>query len=258
LREFIAKFLHDFIGSTVDLRFIPFYDGAYIKIDTQNLHHNLKLSNIIEDYNKTQTLFRFKIKEIEPNWSLLSSDLLLKYERLLTFLASLTQKKFGKLLGLLGLKEFCLDINTQQNLKEEYIRITLEQEKYDQALSELKESRLALGKEYVKWKKNIENKSLLSQLTISTHISNIPHVISELSDKLNDVQENYLKAKYQEYDCINNKIDKIEKSIRKPRPNYDYEKIGEECRLYEYNFRSKLLLYAHSEKSLQEFLDSEE
>ncbi len=98
-----------------NISFIPFFDGAYVSFE--DLKDELEVNQILEDTNELIYPYSFELKEIEPEWTYINGDTLQKYEKIHHFLGELTDRQYNKLLEILEIPAFSLDVEALDKLE---------------------------------------------------------------------------------------------------------------------------------------------
>jgi len=110
------------------LNFIPFFDGAYIRVDNKQvigksigINNTTELLTIfVDEYNAEIKPLKFAFKKIEPNWTVLESSVFDKYLNIEKFMVQhiTSDQKLQKLQDKLEMQGFKLDVSKIKPLLE--------------------------------------------------------------------------------------------------------------------------------------------
>ena len=112
-----VNYLNSFKNKTdqITISFVPFFDGAYIKTDSDILNH--RLSTYVEDFNKLQhnkdSYIQFAEKPIEITYENINIDILEKYLAIRLLLLKCTSKRLNQLFIKFNVKPFELPKNSK-------------------------------------------------------------------------------------------------------------------------------------------------
>lgn len=214
----------------IDLRFIPFFDGAYIRIEKPA---GFALKALIDKYNNNkESIFKFALKPIRPNWDKLSLTILEKYENLTTFLLNLSSRDYKKLLNSIDYGTFKLSDELQSDLISTHNDYSIKCKERALLIKDLKTLRKNVIKEYRVWVKlhgcnpvDIRKDDVVYKKDFS-----FSHDKQKFLDDI--------VARFSEIDlALKTQLD----SKQSNKVAYNYERITEESRRHEYGLRKKLL-----------------